>query len=40
MARQGDGHPSATVPDTASIVVRLFAEAHTVLAAIKTGRRL
>jgi hypothetical protein len=25
-------------PDTASIVVRLFAEAHTVLAAIKAGR--
>ncbi len=27
-------------PDTASIVVRLFAEAHTVLASIKAGRRL
>ncbi len=26
--------------DTASIVVRLFAEAHTVPAAIKAGRRL
>jgi hypothetical protein len=27
-------------PDTASIVVRLFAEAHTALAAIKSRRRL
>jgi hypothetical protein len=27
-------------PDTAAAVVRLFAEAHTALAAIKAGRRL
>jgi hypothetical protein len=27
-------------PDVASVVVRLFAEAHTTLASIKTGRRL
>jgi hypothetical protein len=27
-------------PDTASVVVRLFAEAHTVLDSIKAGRRL
>jgi hypothetical protein len=27
-------------PDTASVVVKLFAEAHTVLAAIKARRRL
>jgi hypothetical protein len=27
-------------PDSASIVVRLFAEAHTALAAIKAGMRL
>ena len=27
-------------PDTAAMVARLFAEAHTVLASIKAGRRL
>jgi hypothetical protein len=27
-------------PDTAAMVARLFAEAHTALAAIKAGRRL
>jgi hypothetical protein len=27
-------------PDTASLIARLFAEAHVVLAAIKAGRRL
>jgi hypothetical protein len=27
-------------PDTAAMVTRLFAEAHTALAAIKAGRRL
>jgi hypothetical protein len=27
-------------PDVASVVVRLFAEAHTTLASIKAGRRL
>jgi hypothetical protein len=27
-------------PDTAAVIARLFAEAHTALAAIKAGRRL
>jgi hypothetical protein len=27
-------------PDTATVIARLFAEAHTTLAAIKAGRKL